>query len=77
MVNIRICPKCKEATLKSGFNVSGWLAPNFVECQKCGYAGYFYIEIDPEDYKLDPEDPIDPEDYKLDPEDKLSDSEEF
>ena len=64
MVNIRICPKCKEPTLKSGFNVSGWLAPNMVECTKCGYRGYFYIEIDPEDYKLDPED-------------KLSDNEEF
>jgi hypothetical protein len=56
MVNIRICPKCKEPALKSGLNVSGWLAPNMVECTKCGYTGYFFIEIDPEDFKLDPED---------------------
>jgi hypothetical protein len=56
MVNIRICPKCKEPTLRSAVNVSGWAAPNLMECTKCGYIGYFYIEIDPEDYKLDPED---------------------
>ncbi|MFX1376009.1 MAG: hypothetical protein ACFFA0_09375 [Promethearchaeota archaeon] len=53
MVTIRICPKCKEPKLKSAVNVSGWLAPNFVECTKCGYMGHFFIEIDPEDYILD------------------------
>jgi len=37
MVNIRICPKCKKPKLKSGLNVSGWLAPNMVECTNCGY----------------------------------------
>jgi hypothetical protein len=56
MVNIRICPKCKEPKLKSALNVSGWLGSNLMECTNCGYTGYFYIEIDPEDYKLDPED---------------------
>ena len=59
MVNIRICPKCKEPSLKSAVNVSGWLAPNMMECTKCGYIGYFYIEIDPEDFQLDQEDPTD------------------
>jgi len=55
MVNIRICPKCKEPKLKSAMNVSGWLAPNMFECTNCGYMGYFYIEIDPEDFQLDEE----------------------
>ncbi len=55
MVNIRICPKCKEPKLKSALNVSGWLAPNMFECTNCGYLGYFYIEIDSEDFLLDQE----------------------
>ena len=55
MVNIRICPKCKEPKLKSAMNVSGWLAPNMFECTNCGYIGYFYIEIDSEDFQLDEE----------------------
>ena len=55
MVNIRICPKCKEPKLKSAMNVSGWLAPNMFECTNCGYMGHFYIEIDPEDFQLDEE----------------------
>jgi hypothetical protein len=55
MVNIRICPKCKEPKLKSAVNVSGWLAPNMFECTNCGYLGYFYIEIDSEDFLLDQE----------------------
>ncbi|MFW9823550.1 MAG: hypothetical protein ACFFE4_11470 [Candidatus Thorarchaeota archaeon] len=56
MVNIRICPKCKEPKLKNAVNVSGWLAPNMVECTKCGYTGYFFMEIDSEDFELDEED---------------------
>ena len=55
MVNIRICPKCKEPKLKSALNVSGWLAPNMFECTNCGYLGYFHIEIDSEDFQLDEE----------------------
>jgi hypothetical protein len=55
MVNIRICPKCKEPKLKSAMNVSGWLAPNMFECTNCGYLGYFHIEIDSEDFQLDEE----------------------
>ncbi|MFW9773666.1 MAG: hypothetical protein ACFFEO_16060 [Candidatus Thorarchaeota archaeon] len=55
MVNIRICPKCKEPKLKNAVNVSGWLAPNMVECTKCGYTGYFFMEIDSEDFELDEE----------------------
>lgn len=53
MVKIRICPKCKEPKLKNAVNVSGWLAPNMYECTNCGYIGYFYVEIDTEDFELD------------------------
>ncbi|MBY8979544.1 MAG: transposase [Candidatus Lokiarchaeota archaeon] len=51
MVRIRICPKCKNATLKSAVNISGWLAPRMYECKSCGYIGSLFIEIDPEDFK--------------------------
>ncbi len=53
MTRIRICPKCKKATLKSAVNVSGWLTPNIFECTACKYIGSFFIEIDPKDYKED------------------------
>ncbi len=49
---IRICPKCKQATLRPATSVSGWLAPDMFECSECKYVGRFYIEIDPEDYEL-------------------------
>lgn len=57
MVNIRICPKCKEPKLRNAVNVSGWLAPNMYECANCGYLGHFYIEIDPKDFELDQKSP--------------------
>ena len=56
MVNIRICPKCKEPKLKNAVNISGWLAPSMYECTGCGYMGRFFIEVDSEDYKVDAED---------------------
>lgn len=49
MVKIRICPKCRKAKLKNAVNVSGWLAPDMFECTACGYVGYLYLEIDPEE----------------------------
>ncbi len=53
MTHIKICPKCKHATLKSAVNVSGWLAPDMYECTSCNYIGPLFIEIDPEDFKED------------------------
>jgi len=53
MARIRICPKCKNATLKSAVNISGWLAPNMFECTSCNYLGPLFIEIDPKDFKED------------------------
>ena len=57
MVNIILCPKCRRPTLRSATNVSGWLAPAMFECsnEKCKYIGYFYIEVDPNDFKLNEE----------------------
>lgn len=49
MVKIKICPKCKEAKLKTAVNVSGWLAPDMYECKNCDYIGAFYIELEPEE----------------------------
>jgi len=55
MVRIRICPKCKNSTLKTAVNVSGWLTPNIFECtsDSCNYIGPLFIEIDPKDFKVD------------------------
>ncbi len=53
MVRIRICPKCKNATLKNAVNISGWLTPNMFECTSCNYLGSLSIEIDPKDFKED------------------------
>ncbi len=55
MVKIRICPKCKESTLRNAINVSGWLAPDMYECTTCGYTGRFYVEVDSDDYELEKE----------------------
>ncbi|MHA1729844.1 MAG: hypothetical protein ACTSWY_14105 [Promethearchaeota archaeon] len=45
---IRLCPKCRRPTLKSAFNVSGWLANAMFKCTnpECGYVGSLYIEAD-------------------------------
>jgi hypothetical protein len=53
MPRIRICPKCKNATLKNAVNISGWLTPNMFECTSCDYIGSLFIEIDPKDFKKD------------------------
>ncbi len=53
MARIRLCPKCKNATLKSAVNVSGWLAPRMFECTSCDYIGSLFIEIDPKEIKKD------------------------
>ena len=55
MTRIKFCPKCKNATLKSAVNVSGWLTPNTFEytSPSCNYIGPLFIEIDPKNYKED------------------------
>ncbi len=57
MVKIRLCPKCRKPTLRNATNVSGWLAPAMYECSDddCRYIGRVYIEVDPNDFKLDEE----------------------
>ncbi|MHA1390872.1 MAG: hypothetical protein ACTSQT_01340 [Promethearchaeota archaeon] len=45
MARIRICPKCKNATLKNAVNISGWLTPNMFECTSCDYIGSLFIEM--------------------------------
>ena len=49
MKTVKLCPKCRHATLKQAMNVSGWLAPDLVECTNCNYIGAFYIEVDADD----------------------------
>ncbi|MFX1496438.1 MAG: hypothetical protein ACFFBH_02820 [Promethearchaeota archaeon] len=55
MVKIRLCPKCKKPKLKNATNVSGWLAPDMYECTNCKYIGYFYLEVDSDDYESEDE----------------------
>ena len=57
MVNIRICPKCKKPTLKNAFNLlHAWGSPPKYRCDECDYLGFFSLEIDPDDYKIDSDD---------------------
>jgi hypothetical protein len=49
MNKVKICPKCKQPTLRTALNVSGWLLPDYFECKNCGYMGSLYLEIDPDD----------------------------
>ena len=50
---IRLCPKCKKPTLVQASNVSGWLDSSSYRCtdDKCGYAGRFFITVDPDELK--------------------------
>ncbi len=50
MTSIRICPRCKKATLRQAFNVSGWLGPDMYECTNCKYVGAYFIEVDTEEF---------------------------
>ncbi|MCJ7649504.1 MAG: hypothetical protein MUP85_12880 [Candidatus Lokiarchaeota archaeon] len=50
MKKLKICPKCKQPKLRPALNVSGWLSPDYFECENCGYLGSLYLEIDPNDY---------------------------
>jgi hypothetical protein len=52
---IRICPRCKNSSLRPFKGVSGWFTPPRFECSECDYVGRFFIEIDPNDFKLDEE----------------------
>ncbi|MBN1216691.1 MAG: zinc ribbon domain-containing protein [Candidatus Lokiarchaeota archaeon] len=52
MVNIRICPKCKKPSLTNAHNLlSFWGGNTLLKCKECDYQGYFYLEIDPNEYK--------------------------
>ncbi len=45
---IKLCPNCMKPSLKQGSNISGFLTPDFYECQNkgCEYSGTFYVEVD-------------------------------
>jgi hypothetical protein len=51
MRSVKLCPKCKQAKLKPAMNVSGWLAPNLLECTNCNYIGAFYIEVNADEFE--------------------------
>lgn len=45
---IQLCPKCMKPTLRSAFNVSGWLSNPMYKCSdpNCAYIGAFYFVYD-------------------------------
>ncbi|MBN1503230.1 hypothetical protein JW930_06845 [Candidatus Woesearchaeota archaeon] len=49
MVKIRICPKCKSASIREestrGMNFIAGIQPLYI-CKKCGYTGAIFPEID-------------------------------
>jgi hypothetical protein len=49
---IRICPRCKKATLKPEATLlMGWMTGRqYYHCTNCGYSGSLYLEVDVNDY---------------------------
>ena len=52
---IQLCPKCMKPTLRSAFNVSGWLSNPVYKCTNCGYQGAFYFVYDSEENGENPD----------------------
>ncbi len=48
---IRICPFCRKPTLRPADSISGWMTAEAFACSNCGYRGYVYIEVDPDEYE--------------------------
>lgn len=46
---VKICPKCHEPGLKEALGIGGFIAPKVYCCNKCGYSGGFYLEVDPDE----------------------------
>jgi predicted RNA-binding Zn-ribbon protein involved in translation (DUF1610 family) len=46
---IRVCPFCKQPTLRAADSISGWMTADIYKCDKCGYRGPVFIEVDPEE----------------------------
>ena len=48
---IRVCPSCLEPTLRSADSISGWMTEEIFKCDKCGYRGTVFIEVDPDEFE--------------------------
>jgi len=46
---LKICPRC-GGRLKQTSSMDGWMTPGYYYCEKCGYKGSVYIEVDAEEY---------------------------
>ena len=46
----KMCPKCHGTNLKYGFLGGLLLGQKKLECSDCGYAGYVYIDVNPNDH---------------------------
>ena len=46
---IRVCPFCKQPTLRTADSISGWMTAEIFKCDKCGYRGPVFIEVDPKE----------------------------
>jgi uncharacterized protein YbaR (Trm112 family) len=58
-LEIMLCPKCRQPSLKQASNISGWMTQPMYHCQnkQCGYQGSLYVTIDPADLnKINAED---------------------
>lgn len=44
---VALCPACERSLVyKVPSSISGWLVPDQYYCEKCGYIGYIYLEVD-------------------------------
>lgn len=46
---IRVCPFCKQPTLRVADSISGWMTAEIFKCDRCGYRGPVFIEVDPKE----------------------------
>jgi len=49
---IRFCPKCKSTDIEGDLSVQSFVEGyNRFKCNKCGYSGMFFPEVDEKEYK--------------------------
>ena len=43
------CPKCGDSNIKKSSSFDSWLIPAKYICEKCGYSGILYMELEKKD----------------------------
>jgi len=43
---IKVCPICLSPKIRRSSSFDGWLLPEVYVCEKCGYRGPVYMEVE-------------------------------